>query len=50
MQSMSNMVGVPDLPGRATAGGHELKAPLPRDMAALIRQMEKKAGKIFLSD
>ena len=31
----------------ATETGLNLKAPLPRDMAALIRQMEKAAGKEF---
>jgi 23S rRNA pseudouridine1911/1915/1917 synthase len=30
-----------------TAAGLDLKAPLPRDMAALIRQMEKIAGRKF---
>ena len=33
--------------GKASTAGLELKAPLPRDMAALIRQMEKAAGKAF---
>jgi 23S rRNA pseudouridine1911/1915/1917 synthase len=28
-------------------GGLSLKAPLPRDMAALVKQMEKEAGKAF---
>ena len=31
------------------AGGLSLKAPLSRDMAALIRQMEKASGKTFIS-
>jgi len=39
------------IPGYAAQGatetGLDLKAPLPRDMAALVRQMEKAAGKGF---
>jgi len=39
------------IPGYANgAGGLDLKAPLPRDMAALIRQMEKTAGQSFAVD
>jgi 23S rRNA pseudouridine1911/1915/1917 synthase len=37
------------LPGFGAAGGDlVLEAPLPRDMAALIRQMEKCAGAPFI--
>ena len=40
------------IPGNAEAdsagSGLELEAPLPRDMAALIKQMEKAAGKDFI--
>jgi RluA family pseudouridine synthase len=35
-----------EIPG-APDGGLTLQAPLPRDMAALIKQMEKQAGEIF---
>ncbi|GAB6390857.1 MAG: ribosomal large subunit pseudouridine synthase A RluA [Treponematales bacterium] len=35
------------LPGGAAGGGLTLTAPLPRDMAALINQMEKAAGRKF---
>ena len=35
------------LPGFGSAEGLTLSAPLPRDMAALIRQMEKSAGTDF---
>jgi len=42
---------IPDYAGKdAEATGIALKAPLPRDMSALIRQMEKVAGEEFLSD
>jgi len=41
---------IPDYAGKdaEAAAGLTLKAPLPRDMSALIRQMEKAAGVIFL--
>ena len=40
------------VPGCAGTGGAdlELEAPLPKDMAALIKQMEKAAGKAFILD
>jgi len=43
---------IPDYAGKSTEAttGLNLKAPLARDMSALIRQMEKVAGEEFLSD
>jgi 23S rRNA pseudouridine1911/1915/1917 synthase len=43
---------LPDRAGdpAAAAGPLRLHAPLPRDMAALIRQMEKRAGECFLPE
>jgi 23S rRNA pseudouridine1911/1915/1917 synthase len=38
---------LPDYRPPDAPGGLNLKAPLPRDMAALIKQMEKEAGKNF---
>jgi len=43
---------IPDYAGKdaEAAAGLNLKAPLPRDMSALIRQMEKAAGKEFFHE
>ncbi|MDR2478583.1 MAG: RluA family pseudouridine synthase [Treponema sp.] len=38
-----------DLPAPSGPGVLSLRAPLPRDMAALVRQMEKAAGQAFMT-
>jgi RluA family pseudouridine synthase len=40
---------IPGYAGKGAEAGLSLKTPLPKDMAALIRQMEKAAGGEFLS-